>query len=129
MAALAKSANTWPGRWKALEWHVVRCEKLGPFLRRWLDEVARPTIRESTYASYDDIVAGHLIPGLGRIGLAKLGPADVQASSTQGRGRPVTTPGPVHPRGLTPGPGHGRALGDGDPQRREAGRRPARAAP
>jgi len=53
-------------------------EKVGPFLRRWLDEVARPTIRASTYDSYDDIVAGHLIPGLGRIALAKLGPAEVQ---------------------------------------------------
>jgi hypothetical protein len=47
-------------------------EKVGPFLRRWVDEVSMPTIRASTYARYDDIVAGHLIPGLGRIALAKL---------------------------------------------------------
>ena len=54
-------------------------DKVGPFLRRWLDEVARPTVRASTYASYDDIVAVHLVPGLGRIALAKLTPAEVQA--------------------------------------------------
>ena len=54
-------------------------EKVGPFLRRWLDEVARPTLRASTYASYDDILVGHLIKGLGHIALAKLAPAEVQA--------------------------------------------------
>jgi integrase len=53
-------------------------EKLGPFLRRWLDEVARPTLRESTYASYNDILDGHLIPGLGRHAIEKLTPAEVQ---------------------------------------------------
>jgi integrase len=54
-------------------------EKLGLFLRRWLDEVAKPTLRASTYKSYDDIMRLHLIPGLGHIALAKLAPADVQA--------------------------------------------------
>ena len=52
--------------------------RLGPFLRRWLDEVAGPTLRASTYDSYDDILRLHLIPGLGRIAIAKLGPAEVQ---------------------------------------------------
>lgn len=54
-------------------------DKLGPFLRRWLDEVARPTLRASTYASYDGILRCHLIPGLGRIPVAKLTPAELQA--------------------------------------------------
>lgn len=53
-------------------------EKVGPFLRRWLDEVAKPTLRASTYSSYDTILVQHLIPGIGRIALAKLAPADVQ---------------------------------------------------
>jgi integrase len=52
--------------------------KLGPFLRQWLDEVAKPGLRASTYATYDDIVRLHLIPGLGRIAIAKLTPLDVQ---------------------------------------------------
>jgi integrase len=54
-------------------------EKVGPFLRRWLDEVAKPTLRASTYKSYDDLLVAHLIPGLGKIALAKLTPAEVQA--------------------------------------------------
>ncbi|CAN5863024.1 site-specific integrase [soil metagenome] len=54
-------------------------EKVGPFLRRWLDEAARPTLRASTHSSYNDILVGHLIPGLGHIALAKLTPAEVQA--------------------------------------------------
>ncbi len=53
-------------------------QKLGPFLRRWLDDAAKPTLRASTYASYDDIVRLHLIPGLGRIVVAKLTPDEVQ---------------------------------------------------
>lgn len=53
-------------------------QKLGSFLRRWLDDVARPTLRAWTYDSYDDILRLHLEPGLGRIPLARLAPADVQ---------------------------------------------------
>jgi len=53
-------------------------QKLGPFLRNWLDEVARPALRSSTYDSYDDILRLHLIPGLGRISVAKLTPGEVQ---------------------------------------------------
>jgi len=56
-----------------------RRTKLGPFLRRWLDEVARPTLRASTYSSYDDILRLHLVPGLGRIPIAKLAPDEVQS--------------------------------------------------
>jgi len=53
--------------------------KVGPYLRRWLDEVARPSLRHSTYTSYDTILTAHLIPGLGHLGLAKLAPADIQS--------------------------------------------------
>ena len=53
--------------------------KLGPFLERWLEEVARPTIRWSTYKSYRDILRLHLVPDLGRCALSKLGPAQVQS--------------------------------------------------
>ncbi len=53
-------------------------EKVGPFLRRWLDEVAKPTLRASTYKSYDNILVAHLIPGLGKLALPKLTPAEIQ---------------------------------------------------
>jgi integrase len=52
--------------------------KLGPFLRLWLDDVAKPTVRASTFSSYEGIVRLHLAPDLGRIAVAKLTPADVQ---------------------------------------------------
>jgi integrase len=52
--------------------------KVGPYLETWLADVAKPRVRASTYESYRDIVTLHLVPGLGRIVLAKLSPADVQ---------------------------------------------------
>jgi hypothetical protein len=54
------------------------------FLRRWLDDAACPALHASTYASYDDILRLHLIPGLGRIPLAKLTPAESGSSSWRG---------------------------------------------
>ena len=53
--------------------------KVGPYLRQWLDEVAKPRVRASTLKSYREIVEGHLVPGLGNIPIAKLTPAEVQA--------------------------------------------------
>jgi integrase len=52
--------------------------KVGPYLRQWLNQVAKPKLRNSTYTSYASIVEQHLVPGLGHIALAKLTPADVQ---------------------------------------------------
>lgn len=49
------------------------------FLRRWLEEAARPTLKPSTFESYRGIVEHHLIPGLGRHKLAQLTPLHVQA--------------------------------------------------
>ena len=56
---------------------------VGAYLRTWLEDVAKPTIRVSTYHSYYDIVELHLIPDLGRIRLARLSPTDVQAFLTK----------------------------------------------
>jgi len=55
-----------------------RRARLGPFLSTWLEEVSRPRIRATTYRSHESIVRVHLVPGLGRIAIAKLAPADVQ---------------------------------------------------
>ncbi len=41
--------------------------------------MAKPTLRSSTYRSYDSILKNHLIPCLGHVAIAKLTPADVQA--------------------------------------------------
>ena len=56
---------------------------MGAFLQTRLEDVAKPTIRISTYDSCHDIVELHLVPDLGRIRLAKLSPTDVQAFLTE----------------------------------------------
>ena len=48
------------------------------YLRRWLVDAVRPSLRPKTYTTYEGYVRLHLIPELGRIPLAKLGPHDVQ---------------------------------------------------
>ena len=48
------------------------------YLTRWLEDVARPKIRVSTYRQYEGLVRLHVIPHIGGIRLAKLTPAHVQ---------------------------------------------------
>ena len=47
-------------------------EQLGPWLDRWLVEIAEPRVRRSTFLSYEAIVRNHLNPTLGRQRLWKL---------------------------------------------------------
>ncbi len=56
------------------------------YLGRWLKDSARSTLRPRTFAGYASIVNGHLIPGLGRIRLRKLTPADVEVHLRRTRG-------------------------------------------
>jgi|DewCreStandDraft_2_1066082.scaffolds.fasta_scaffold00007_366 integrase len=51
---------------------------VGDFLKRWLEEVARPSVRPSTYVGYRNAVINHLIPALGKLPLEKLTPQEVQ---------------------------------------------------
>jgi integrase len=51
---------------------------VGQLLDRWLEDCVRPSVRPKTYASYAQLVRHHLAPGLGRVPLAQLQPADVQ---------------------------------------------------
>ena len=44
------------------------------FLRHWLNESARPSVRPRTFQSYQLIVERHLVPALGRTRLTRLGP-------------------------------------------------------
>lgn len=48
------------------------------FLRRWLQDVARPRLRPRTYERYAQLVRLHIVPALGGIRLAQLNAADVQ---------------------------------------------------
>lgn len=49
------------------------------FLQMWLEESAKPTVRETTYEAYAGHVRNHLVPALGHRKLAKLEPSHVQA--------------------------------------------------
>jgi Phage integrase, N-terminal SAM-like domain len=48
------------------------------FLRRWLENTAKPRLRPRTFADYAAIVERHLVPALGKLSLQKLGPEHVQ---------------------------------------------------
>ncbi len=54
-------------------------QTVGQFLTHWLEDVARPSVRPRTYASYAQLLRLHLLPGLGRVPLAKLSPQHVQS--------------------------------------------------
>lgn len=52
-------------------------QTVGGFLELWLNDVARHTVRPSTWESYARILRLHVIPDLGRKGLSKLTPQDL----------------------------------------------------
>jgi integrase len=47
------------------------------YLRQWLDDCAKPTVRVSTYENYERKLRLHVFPTLGRASLAKLGPREL----------------------------------------------------
>jgi len=53
-------------------------QTLGQFLERWLDQVARPSVREATMRSYEDAVRLHIAPALGHVRLFHLTPQHLQ---------------------------------------------------
>src|SRR5919107_4641392 len=50
----------------------------GEYLTRWLSDSVRGTVQGSTYRSYGRVVDGHLVPGVGRMKLAKLRPDHIR---------------------------------------------------
>ena len=50
---------------------------VGKYLDGWLEKIAKPRLRESTYTSYEHIIRRHIKPGLGRIKLARLSPRQI----------------------------------------------------
>lgn len=53
-------------------------QTLSQFLTHWLEDVARPRVRASSYRHYEQILRLHVLPSLGRTTLSKLTPAQVQ---------------------------------------------------
>jgi integrase len=50
----------------------------GQYLTRWLSDSVHGTVQGSTYRSYGRVVDGHLVPGVGRVKLAKLRPDHIR---------------------------------------------------
>ena len=55
--------------------HVWR---VADYLPYWLDEIARPKVRDSTYVKYETFVRCYLVPALGRRRLDRLSTSDVR---------------------------------------------------
>ena len=53
------------------------------FLDRWIEDSAKPTIRESTYENYRVMIRLHIVPYLGGVLLSKLTPAHVQGMQSR----------------------------------------------
>jgi integrase len=57
---------------------VVERQTVEQFLRDWLETVVKPSVRVTTFVSYEQVVRTYLVPGLGRLRLRQLGPQHVQ---------------------------------------------------
>ena len=53
-------------------------QTVAQYLGYWLDEIARTRVRPLTLRSYEERVRLHILPGLGRVALARLTPQRVQ---------------------------------------------------
>jgi len=58
---------------------ATRSQRVDEYLQYWLEQVAKPTVRATTYAKYETFIRLYLAPGLGRRRLEKLTTADVRA--------------------------------------------------
>lgn len=52
---------------------------VGEYLTRWLSDAVRDTVRQRTYERYEQIVRVHLVPAIGRVGLARLTPVHIRS--------------------------------------------------
>jgi integrase len=58
---------------------AVERQTVAQFLRDWLENSVRPSVRPRTYISYEQVVVTYLIPDLGNVALRKLAPQHVRA--------------------------------------------------
>ena len=54
-------------------------QTVGQFLTHWLEDTAKPTIRESTYRRYEHAIQRTIAPSVGRVPLTGLTPQHVQS--------------------------------------------------
>src|SRR5579875_474333 len=53
-------------------------QSLQTFLTTWLQDTARPRLRERTYLRYRELIERHILPTLGKVTLQKLSPQQLQ---------------------------------------------------
>lgn len=58
---------------------VTTTMEVAEYMTYWLENIAEPSIRRTTYASYEGDVRLHIIPGIGKRKLKSLQPAEVRA--------------------------------------------------
>jgi integrase len=58
---------------------ITERQTVRQFLERWLIDCVKPTVRHSTFISYDQQVRVHIAPQLGHIQLTKLSPQQIQS--------------------------------------------------
>lgn len=63
-------------------------ETVASYMNRWLKDVAKPSVRDSSFVRYEKLVKLHLLPAVGGIPLAKFQPSQLQAvySKMEARG-------------------------------------------
>lgn len=75
---------------------------LKDYLIQWLEDYARPNVKQKTYDIYKNMVYNHLIPGLGRIPIGKLRPSQIKGlyAKKQKEGRADGKSGPLSNRSV-----------------------------
>lgn len=64
---------------------------LDAYLDRWLREAVKPSVRETTFDGYSDLLVRYVRPALGAHPLAEITPPDVQALYNSMKGRGLST--------------------------------------
>ena len=91
---------------------------VGEYLKRWLADSVRDTVRASTYDAYEHMVRAQISPKLGRIKLSNLTPAPRPRPLPGPAGlRPLPSNRPVRPHHAQQGFGTGRARRSATAQR------------
>lgn len=54
-------------------------QKVEQFLENWLEEAVKPSVRPKTFSSYTQLVRKHIIPIIGHLQLAELGPQHIES--------------------------------------------------
>jgi integrase len=54
-------------------------QTVGEYITQWLSDSAKPTVKATTYRTYESQIRNHIVPALGKLKLSRLTPAQLQA--------------------------------------------------